>query len=664
MSFFGNLRIAHKLMISFAAIISILGVTSTIVYQNLGLIQQSAGWTTHTYLVLETLDAALGGMVNQETGLRGYLISAEDKFLEPQRAGESAYTVAFQKVKQLTLDNPAQQARLDAMNQLATTWMETIARKEIALMARPDTREQARALESSGAGKLSMDGFRAKIAEIGGIERDLLAKRAEAQTAAFSASYMATILGGIGSFAVALLAGVVLTRGISGPIRAMCGVMTKLAQSDTTVTVPATGRKDEVGEIARAVEVFKQNAVERMRLEDLHTTEQEQAEREKAAALVNMAQKIETESGAAVDAVVKRSEAMALTAEEMSASAERTGESVEAAAAAAVQALANVQTVASASEELAASIREIGSQVNQSTSVVGSAVAAGNDARSRMEALNEQVGRISVVANMISEIAGRTNLLALNATIEAARAGDAGKGFAVVASEVKQLATQTARSTEEITRHIGEVLTATSASVAAVGRIEQTIGEMNAISGSIAAAVEQQSAATAEIARNVNETAAATNEMSRRIGEVSIEAKQTGQRSSQVRDDTASLSTMVGQLREAVIRVVRTSTDEVDRREHARYEVNLKCRLSVAGRDPCDAVVGNISQAGAAIGGVPPLSIGSRGTLQVDRVGMRLPFTVRQCRGEMTILHFDLEAAETARLGQILAGQFGSQRAA
>ena len=175
---------------------------------------------------------------------------------------------------------------------------------------------------------------------------------------------------------------------------------------------------------------------------------------EKHAALVGMAEKIEAETSAALEAIGARTAAMAATAEEMSASASRTGASAESAATAAAQALANAQTVASAAEQLAASIREIGGQVSQSTEVVGRAVAAGSETRATIEALNEQVGRIGAVADMIGEIAAKTNLLALNATIEAARAGDAGKGFAVVASEVKALATQTARSTEEISRHI------------------------------------------------------------------------------------------------------------------------------------------------------------------------------------------------------------------
>jgi methyl-accepting chemotaxis protein len=360
--------------------------------------------------------------------------------------------------------------------------------------------------------------------------------------------------------ALCIAIGFVMIRGISVPISAITRAMLRLAENDLSVEIYGTARGDEIGSMAKAVEVFKRNAIERGRLEVEQKAQEERATKEKQAMLVGMATKIETASAEALDAVGARTSTIAAAAEEMSASAGRTGVSAQGAASAAAQALANAQTVSSAAEELSASIREIGGQVSQSATVVGRAVTAGSETRATMETLNEQVGRIGVVADMISEIAAKTNLLALNATIEAARAGDAGKGFAVVASEVKQLATQTARSTEEISRHIGEVRAATGASVAAVGRIEATIGEINAIAGSIAAAVEEQGAATAEIARNVTETAAAANEMTRRITEVSTEAEQTGKRSEEVSRDTAALNAMVGELKLSLSKVVQTST--------------------------------------------------------------------------------------------------------
>ena len=245
----------------------------------------------------------------------------------------------------------------------------------------------------------------------------------------------------------------------------------------------------------------------------------------------------------------------------------RTGCSAKNAATASAQALANAQTVASAAEQLSSSICEIGSQVAQSSAIVGRAVAAGSEMRATIEALNDQVGQIGTVADIIGEIAAKTNLLALNATIEAARAGDAGKGFAVVASEVKALATQTARSTQEIAQHIAQVRNATGVSVAAVTRIEKTIGEIDAIAGSIAAAVEEQGAATAGIARNVTETASAADEMTGHAKDVSVEAEQTGKHAADVCNDAAGLNTAVGELRQSVIRVVRSSTSEMDRDE-------------------------------------------------------------------------------------------------
>jgi len=389
------------------------------------------------------------------------------------------------------------------------------------------------------------------------------------------------------------------------------------------------------------------------RLAAEQTEERQRAETEKHGALLGMADKIETDTTAALHDVDARTTAMTTTADEMSASAVRTGNAAAGAAAAATQALANAQTVASAAEELSASIREIGAQVAQSTQVVGSAVAAGHKTRKRIETLNEQVARIGAVADIIGEIAAKTNLLALNATIEAARAGDAGKGFAVVASEVKQLATQTAHSTQEIAQHIGQVRNATGESVDAVVEIENTITEVSTIAGAIAAAVEQQQAATAEIARNVAETASATNEVTKLTQDVSTEAEQTGKRAVEVREGAAALDAAVSELRHSVIRVVRTSTSEVNRRLDQRHAVDIACRLSI-GSTSSMAKLADLSVHGALVRNAPTASVGTRGTLTMDGVDFLLPFNVRAVENDALHLAFELDDASATRFGSVV----------
>ncbi|MGE4049350.1 MAG: methyl-accepting chemotaxis protein, partial [Acetobacteraceae bacterium] len=326
----------------------------------------------------------------------------------------------------------------------------------------------------------------------------------------------------------------------------------------------------------------------------------DRAERMKREAMIAIVETIEAEATEAMTEVGRRIATMTVHADSMSGSADRTGSSAEGAATAAANTLQHAQAVASATEQLAAAIREIGGQVTQATTVVGHAMDAGRVTRESIEALDTQVGRIGSVADMISEIAARTNLLALNATIEAARAGEAGKWFAVVASEVKQLATQTARSTDEIGRHINEVRAATAASVAAVNRIEGTADEMNVIAGSIAASVEEHGAATAEIARSVAEAAGSAEEMAERIREVSAEAVETRRESNEMLENTTALNAAISDLRHSVIHVVRTASREVDRRQHRRRPCLAEAVITQDGQSAA-SVLNDISEGGCYV---------------------------------------------------------------
>ena len=391
--------------------------------------------------------------------------------------------------------------------------------------------------------------------------------------ASFAAAQRAALLTSLALLAAALLlAGIfgwLTARHIAAPILALTEAMRRLAGGDHETALPKVRGGAEIGRMAAAMAVFQQNARERDRLRaEQDVLQKAQAERQ--AAVIAMAETIERETTTAMDRIGERAVALAESAAAMTAAAGRTDQTATSAATSSGNALFTAQAVAGAAEELSASIHEIGAEMARSSAVVSRAVAASTETRDTIGQLNAQVERIGSVAEIITNIASQTNLLALNATIEAARAGAAGKGFAVVASEVKALATQTARSTGEIGHHIAAVREATTASVAAVARIEQTITEVSAIARSIATAVEQQGEATREIARNVAATASAATEMTSLTTEVAREAKQTGNRAQEGLHHTNTLKAAVSELRRSVVACIRAASEDVDRQHHDR----------------------------------------------------------------------------------------------
>jgi methyl-accepting chemotaxis protein len=369
------------------------------------------------------------------------------------------------------------------------------------------------------------------------------------------ASIMLMIVAGI-AVLVALGIALALSRAIVKPVRGMTVVMGDLAKGNMAVTVPGVGRGDEIGDMASALNVFKDGMIEAQRLREEQERAKEEAALQRKADMHRLADDFEQAVGVIVKTVSAAAGELRRAAQSMSSSADLTHKQSQTVASASNEAATSVQTVAAAAEELSASVEEIARQISQSNDVAAKAVQQVHGTSDEVAALANAAQKIGTVVQLINEIAGQTNLLALNATIEAARAGEAGKGFAVVASEVKTLATQTSKATEEISSQIAAVQAATRSSVAAIGGISETIGTISSISGSIAAAVEEQTAATREIARNVQQAAQGTAEVSENIVSVSQAANDTGAAANQVLGAAEDLSAQSDKLRAELDRFI------------------------------------------------------------------------------------------------------------
>jgi len=346
---------------------------------------------------------------------------------------------------------------------------------------------------------------------------------------------------GVGGLALGILLGWLIGVGIARPLVAMTAVMARLANKEWQTDIAGAARKDELGQMARAVTVFRDNGMQTERLAAEQEAERAAKER-RASNLAALVKGFEASVSGLVGTLSSAATELEATAQSMTATAGQTNDQAGTVAAAAQEMSANVQTVSASAEELGASINEISRQVAQSAEITLQAVKDAERTDEIVHALADGAQKIGDVVGLINNIAGQTNLLALNATIEAARAGDAGKGFAVVASEVKNLAGQTAKATEEISQQIAQIQNATQEAVAAIKGIVGTIGQVSRIAGSIAAAVEEQGAATAEIARNVQQAANGTQDVTTNISGVSQAANETGAAAGQVLGAAGELS--------------------------------------------------------------------------------------------------------------------------
>ena len=377
-------------------------------------------------------------------------------------------------------------------------------------------------------------------------------------TAAYKHTFNTVVALAATAAALGALVAFFLVRSVSRGIAAIVSPMQALSAGDLSADVTRQGERTEIGQMAGALQVFKEALIAKKGAEETRAEQEREQAKLQRRNMDQLADAFETAVGEIVQTVSSASSQLESSASALRSTAERTQNVATGVAAASEEATTNVQSVASASEQLATSVGEVGRQVQESSRIASEAVRQAETTNEQMTRLAQAAARIGNVIDLINSIAGQTNLLALNATIEAARAGDAGRGFAVVASEVKALAEQTAKATEEISQQVGSMQDATGKSVAAITDISGTISRMSEIATVVAAAVERQGAATHEIARNIQQAAQGTGEVSSGVADVQRGAVETGSASAQLLSSAGLLSRNSTRLREEVANFLRT----------------------------------------------------------------------------------------------------------
>jgi methyl-accepting chemotaxis protein len=531
---FGNFRILTKLVLCFSVIVAAALVSSAWILQQRNTLAEADQWTEHSYRVIDNLNETLEGASNQQTGLRGYVISTNPSLLDTYRDGTRHYADHLAALKQLTVDNPGQQRRIAEIETTMAGWVSDVAEPVISLMAAEATRPQALQIMRTAIDKKTFLAVRAKANEIEVAERRLLAGRERDKTQALDQITLAIVTAGIAMVALAIGAVLLLGAVIARPLSRMTEAMQRLAGGNLDTEVPTVDRADEIGQLSAAFATFKNSLTEAEALRADKALEEQRVAEQRRTDMRKLADTFEKSVGNIVQVVSSASNELEAAAAMLTRTADTTQQLAGQVASSSEQASANVQSVATATDEMTSAVNEISRQAQDSRRIAQDAVTQAERTDSRMAELSAAAARIGDVVKLITAIAGQTNLLALNATIEAARAGEAGRGFAVVAAEVKTLAAQTAKATAEIGAQIGAMQAATGDSVAAIKEIGTTIGALAQIAGAIALAVEEQDAVTREIGRNVSQAAAGSTQVANNIADVSRGAAETGSASNQV----------------------------------------------------------------------------------------------------------------------------------
>ncbi len=548
-----NISIRTKVLLAFGIVVLLSALLGVVAIREVRAIQGEVRAITGDAMAkIGLLDEIKYQLARHQTSVaRMVIANGESEIAQAAQLGEEHAQRLAKAVRDFEALSPTPEERA-AVQEFGARWRQLLSQSEAVV-------QNARRNDDGAAGEAflaSVGAFNGAADAIGAAirlkDRDADARIQRAEAIVVESLWFVSVLLAL-VVAVSALAVWVMLSMVSAPVRAMTAAMLRLAEKDMGVEIPARDQKDEIGAMAGAVQVFKDNMAKADALEA--AAQAERATREaRASAIMKLTQDFDVAARKVSESLTASAADLQRSASGMSATAEETTRQATVVAAASEQASTNVQTVASAAEELSASIREISRRVSDSADMSRSAVSQADKASATVQALVGVAAKIGEVTKLINDIASQTNLLALNATIEAARAGEAGKGFAVVASEVKGLASQTARATDEISEQISAIQKASGETVVAIREISTTIGTLSENAAAIASAVEEQGAATQEIARNVQQASAGTAEVSSTIVGVTKAAGDTGAAASQVRDSAAGVSDQAAHLKSEVDR--------------------------------------------------------------------------------------------------------------